>query len=70
MGASRVACSLRSPLASLLDPVLERVADELLLPVEPKLAEDVAHVVLDASPSMSGRSTARSTKHRRGAAAG
>ena len=30
-----------------LDAVLERVADELLLPAEAELAENVAHVVLD-----------------------
>jgi hypothetical protein len=32
--------------------VLEGVADELLLPVEVELAEDVAHVVLDGLSAM------------------
>ena len=35
------------PMPQLFDAVLERVADELLLPVEVELAQDVAHVVLD-----------------------
>ena len=47
-GPQRAAgCSTYSIPCSLFDSVLDREADELLLPVEMQLVQDVSHVVLD-----------------------